>query len=99
MPNCAGVGRFIQKEGTDLPQELTQDHVVGVKQTRRALANGRVDTVYLAQDADPALTDPIAAQAEGLSIPVNREMTMAQLGRACGIAVKAACAATLVLTE
>ncbi len=99
MPNCAGVGRFIQKEGTDLPIELTGAHVVGVKQTRRALADRRVDTVYLAQDADPALTDPIAAQAEGQNIPVNRDLTMAQLGRACGIAVKAACAATLVLAE
>ncbi len=82
-----------------MPLELAGDRVVGVKQTRRALADRRVDTVYLAQDADPALTDPIAAQAEGAGIPVNRDMTMAQLGRACGIAVKAACAATLVLAE
>ncbi len=82
-----------------MPQELNGAHVVGVKQTRRALNAGQVKTVYLAQDADPALTDPIAAQAEGQDIPVNRDMTMAQLGRACGIAVKAACAATLVLAE
>lgn len=99
MPNCAGVGRFIEKEETDLPQELSRNHVVGVKQTRRALAGGHVTTVYLARDADPTLIGPVAAQAEAQDIPVNREMTMAQLGQACGIAVKAACAATLILTE
>ncbi len=82
-----------------MPLELTGRCVVGVKQTRRALADGRVDAVYLAQDADPALTDPLAAQAAELGVPVHRDLTMAQLGRACGIAVKAASAATLVLAE
>ena len=33
--------------------------IVGVKQLRRALADGRVRKVFLADDADPALTDPI----------------------------------------
>ena len=37
--------------------------VVGVKQTRRALQSGLAQALFLARDADPALTEPLAAQA------------------------------------
>ena len=33
--------------------------VVGAKQTRRALADGRAVRVFLAEDADPGVTDPV----------------------------------------
>lgn len=32
--------------------------VVGVKQTRRALQSGLAQALFLARDADPALTEP-----------------------------------------
>ena len=35
--------------------------VVGAKQLRKALENGKAKFVFLAQNADPALTEPIAA--------------------------------------
>ena len=46
--------------------------VVGVKQTRRALSGrpGR-RRVFLARDADPALTEPLAAQAAEQGVPVR----------------------------
>ena len=69
--------------------------VVGVKQTRRALNDGRAKTVFLAQDADPALTEPLAELAEGKGIPVCWTERMRDLGKACGIAVGAAVAATV----
>lgn len=69
--------------------------VTGAKQTRRALAAGQVKRLFLAKDADPALTAPLADQARSAGIPVEEDSTMAQLGAACGIAVGAACCALL----
>ena len=34
--------------------------VVGIKQLRKALNAGSVKKVFIAEDADPLLTDPIA---------------------------------------
>ena len=69
--------------------------VVGVKQVRRALANGQAKRLYLAKDADPQLTRPLAEQAQGQGVEVVWADTMKALGRACGIAVGAAVAATV----
>lgn len=77
-------------------EELTQaQRVVGVKQTRRALNAGQVKKLFLAADADPALTGPLAQLARSAAIPVEEVSAMAQLGAACGIAVGAACCAVL----
>jgi len=71
-----------------LPKEI----VVGLKQTSRAVAQGKAKEVYLACDADPRLTEPLRA-ACGEKIILHLDMTMAQLGKAAGIAVgTAACA-------
>lgn len=69
--------------------------VVGVKQSRKAIREGRAVRVYLAADADPAVTDPVRAECTAAGIPVERGKTMAQLGRAFGIAVGASVAAEL----
>ena len=68
--------------------------VVGVKQVRRALADGRAKRLFLARDADPQLTEPLERQAEQQGVEVIWADTMKALGRACGIAVGASvCAA------
>ena len=73
-------------------EELAQaQRVVGAKQTRRALNAGQVKKLFLAKDADPALTAPLAELARSAGIPVEEGATMAQLGEACKIAVAAAC--------
>ena len=69
--------------------------VVGVKQTRRALNDGRAKEVFLARDADPNLTEPLAAQAEESGIGVIWVDSMKMLGKACGISVGAAVAAAV----
>ena len=69
--------------------------VVGVKQVRRALANGRVKRLYLAKDADPQLTQPLERQAAETVAEVVWADAMKALGRACGIAVGTAVAATV----
>ena len=68
---------------------------VGLKQVRRAMASGRVRRVYLACDADPRLTEPMEALCQASGITVVTDYTMAQLGRACSIAVGTAAAAPL----
>ena len=67
--------------------------VVGAKQTRRALTDGRVVRVYLAEDADPGVTEPIEALCTQQKVAFQRIAAMKELGAACGIAVGAAVAA------
>ena len=69
--------------------------VVGVKQTRRALSDRRAKEIFLARDADPDLTEPLAAQAEEAGLPVTWIDSMKALGKACGISVGAAVAAVV----
>lgn len=69
--------------------------VVGVKQTRRAIGEGRAARVYLAQDADPAVTAPVEALCREQGVPVEQVAQMKDLGSACGIAVGSAVAALL----
>ena len=73
----------------------SQEKVIGVKQSRKAIREGRAKRVYLACDADPAITEPVAESCQAAGIPVEMGYTMAQLGRACGIAVGAAVVAVL----
>ncbi|MEA4965084.1 MAG: ribosomal L7Ae/L30e/S12e/Gadd45 family protein [Oscillospiraceae bacterium] len=75
-------------------QELkTAKKVVGVKQLRKVLREGNAERIYLAEDADPRLTESIAADAESAGVPVSRVPTMAELGAACAIDVGAAAVA------
>ena len=68
---------------------------MGSKQLRKALKNNRARCVFLAENADPAITEPIAAACVAMQIPLTWVATMADLGRACGIEVGAAAAAAV----
>ena len=89
------------KKDSRIPQcgslpDLTRERiVVGMKQLRKALKNDRALCVFLAENADPIITGPIAAECEKRGIPITWVATMADLGRACGIEVGAAAAAVL----
>lgn len=69
--------------------------IVGAKQLRKALRTGRVRQVYLAENADPAVTEPLALACSENCIPVVWIRSMSELGRACGIDVGAATAAVV----
>lgn len=69
--------------------------VVGVKQTKRALNDARACQVFLAEDADPRVTEPIELLCREKDVPVERVASMKELGSACGIAVGSAVAALL----
>ena len=66
--------------------------VVGAKQAKRALRDGRAARLYMAMDADPRLLQPLVQEAVNRQVPVSQVPTMKDLGAACGIAVGAAVA-------
>lgn len=73
--------------------ELNRDKLlVGTKQLRKALRSGKIETVYLAENADPNVTEPLQALCAEAGIQPVWVRTMAELGRACGIDVGAAAA-------
>ena len=69
--------------------------VVGTKQLRKALVSGTVYRVFLARNADPAMTEPIEALCKQNHVIYAWVRSMTDLGRACGIEVGAAAAAAL----
>lgn len=79
-----------------LDQLKTNRKVVGIKQLRKSLRDGQVIRVFLAENADPRLTDPVSEECERLGVELILVPTMAELGKACGISVGAAAAGLLV---
>ena len=77
--------------------EILGNHkfVVGIKQLKKALKNGSASRVFLACNADPAITEPIAALCQQNSVDFAWVKSMTDLGRACGIEVGAAAAAAV----
>ena len=69
--------------------------IAGAKQLRKALMAKSVRCVYLARNADPAITEPIMALCKEHLVPYVWARSMTDLGTACGIEVGAAAAATL----
>ena len=69
--------------------------VVGAKQLKKAVQGGRAKWVYLAKNADPAITEPIEAMCLRLNIECTWVPSMLDLGKACGIEVGAAAAAAV----
>lgn len=77
-------------------ERLKEAKVVGIKQTAKALKTGNCKKVYLAKDASCSLVKGLEQMALDNSIEVIYVETMRDLGRLCGIDVKAAAAATLI---
>ena len=69
--------------------------VVGAKQLRKALKNGKANFVFLASNADPVITEPIAALCQLNKVDFAWVRSMTDLGHACGIEVGAAAAASI----
>ena len=84
IPKC---GAELRKDGRKV--------VVGTKQLKKALRDGRAECVFLAENADPAVTEPLEDLCSELHIQITWVRTMAELGRECGIEVGAAAAAVL----
>lgn len=78
-----------------LSQLQTEHKVVGVKQSRKAVQRGSASRVFLAEDADPQVTEPIRLLCAGAGVPVETVPHMKDLGAACGIRLGCAVAALL----
>ena len=68
---------------------------VGIKQSRKAVNEGKVRRVYIALNADTMLCDPIETLCKDAGVAVCHVQSMEQLGNACGINVGTAVAALL----
>ena len=79
----------------DLPDLSAEKIVVGSKQLRKAIQNGRARFVYLAKNADPAITDPLETMCGERNIRLAWVSSMTELGQVCGIEVGAAAAAVV----
>ena len=69
--------------------------VVGAKQLKKAVKAGRVRYVFLAENADPAVTEPLEQLCTDNHIQITWVHSMTELGRSCGIEVGAAAAAVV----
>lgn len=77
-------------------QELNcANKVAGAKQVKRAMKEGRVEKLFVAGNADPRVTQPLAQQAVREGIRVELVAEMKELGQACSINVGCAVAAIL----
>lgn len=68
---------------------------IGTKQTTKMVELHKAVLVYVAQDADPRLTDRIVRLSVESGIEVQWVTTMRELGETCGIDVGAAMAAVI----
>ena len=84
----------IPKCGTE-PSIDGRKAVVGSKQLRKALLAGRAEYVYLAENADPAVTEPLEQLCQQYHISCAWVPNMLDLGKACGIEVGTAAAAAI----
>jgi large subunit ribosomal protein L7A len=82
----------LTEDSTVLKDLMNQRVVVGAKQLRKALSRGDARRVYLASNADPALTEPLEALCQHYGVAYTWVKSMEDLGRACGIEVGAATA-------
>ena len=81
---------------SQVSEELNKNKiVVGAKQLKKALKNGTAHRVFLACNADPAVTEPIAALCKQNHVDLAWVRSMTDLGHACGIEVGAAAAAAV----
>jgi len=73
-------------------EKVTQasEIIVGTKQTIKALQNGEVKELVVAEDADFRVTSKVLQIAEEKHVPIVKVDSMKKLGKACGIDVGAA---------
>ena len=84
VPNCG-----------KLPNLAEMHLVVGAKQLKKAVRAGRARYVFLAENADPAVTQPLEELCAANHIQITWVHSMTELGRSCGIEVGAAAAAVV----
>ncbi|MFL6516491.1 MAG: 50S ribosomal protein L7ae-like protein [Bacillus sp. (in: firmicutes)] len=72
-----------------------QKFVIGTKQTVKALKEGNVRELIVANDADPKVTVKVVNEALDINVPILYVDSMLKLGKACGIEVGASTVAII----
>ena len=75
--------------GTELDRDKL---IVGARQSMKALVNGKVEEVYMAEDSDEFIKEEFIRECSARDIRIIRYSTKAELGRDCGIEIGAAVA-------
>jgi large subunit ribosomal protein L7A len=70
--------------------------VIGTKQTVKALKEGNVRELIVANDADPKVTAKVVNEALDINVPIQYVDSMVKLGKACGIEVGASTVAIII---
>ena len=73
----------------------TGEKLVGTKQTQKAIKAGEAKLVFLAEDAEKNVKEPIEKSCADTQTDIVYVPSMKELGKACGISVKAASAVIL----
>lgn len=68
----------------------TAAKVVGIKQSKKAVRDGKAVRVFIAEDAESRVTSQISDLCSECGVEVVRAPSMKELGAAAGIAVGAA---------
>lgn len=69
--------------------------VIGTKETLKCVKNNQCEKLFIAQDAEPRLIQPLVDLAKEKSLEIVYVDTMKELGQLCGIDVGAASASIL----
>ncbi len=71
------------------------DRVIGVKQVTKAVSNGLAECVFLADDADDRILQPLRELCSARQVKMLSGSTMKEIGKVCSIEVGAAAAAII----
>ncbi len=80
------------KQGEKMERIKTSTHVVGLKQTQKAIEANRAQLVFIADDADSFVIFPLKKLCEEKSVEIVCVSSMKELGKACRIDVPTAVA-------
>ena len=69
-----------------------KQYIIGAKQVKNTVKSGKATKVYIASDSDSEIIEPVIALANECGVEIAYVETRAELGKMCGIDVKAACA-------
>lgn len=73
----------------------TAKKTIGVKQVTKAVEKDLVQAIYIAQDAEQRLVEPLRLLCSRKNMAIDSTPTMVELGKACSIEVGAAAVAVL----
>lgn len=76
-------------------EKLPNNRIVGAKQTLKAVKASKAEVVYIAENADAKVVNPIIDYCKQQGIKVIMIPTMQKLGVICNIDVGAATACTI----